>query len=166
TISKVKKLRISPILIFYSAFVILDYFIRNIFSDINWNMIIILINICISMFNLLYLLNKLDSNIEHYKLIKDLTYFVFFTTIICFVAISKINIVDSDRLIGVIYLLLCNHTYYVYVYSLNNRVVYPYYELDSINKKLSKKSEQLGKINLAIEKDMIIQRTLKNYIDQ
>ncbi|HFH0136395.1 TPA: PAS domain-containing sensor histidine kinase, partial [Clostridioides difficile] len=118
------------------------------------------------MFNLLYLLNKLDSNIEHYKLIKDLTYFVFFTTIICFVAISKINIVDSDRLIGVIYLLLCNHTYYVYVYSLNNRVVYPYYELDSINKKLSKKSEQLGKINLAIEKDMIIQRTLKNYIDQ
>ena len=126
TISKVKKLRISPILIFYSAFVILDYFIRNIFSDINWNMIIILINICISMFNLLYLLNKLDSNIEHYKLIKDLTYFVFFTTIICFVAISKINIVDSDRLIGVIYLLLCNHTYYVYVYSLNNRVVYPY----------------------------------------
>ncbi|HBG1679579.1 TPA: hypothetical protein KPH96_003846, partial [Clostridioides difficile] len=57
-------------------------------------------------------------------------------------------------------------TYYVYVYSLNNRVVYPYYELDSINKKLSKKSEQLGKINLAIEKDMIIQRTLKNYIDQ
>ncbi|MCE0580273.1 PAS domain-containing sensor histidine kinase, partial [Clostridioides difficile] len=166
TISKVKKLRISPILIFYSAFVILDYFIRNIFSDINWNMIIILINVCISMFNLLYLLNKLDSNIEHYKLIKDLTYFVFFTTIICFVAISKINIVDSDRLIGVIYLLLCNHTYYVYVYSLNNRVVYPYYELDSINKKLSKKSEQLGKINLAIEKDMIIQRTLKNYIDQ
>lgn len=44
--------------------------------------------------------------------------------------------------------------------------MYPYYELDSINKKLSKKSEQLGKINLAIEKDMIIQRTLKNYIDQ
>lgn len=166
TISKVKKLRISPILIFYSAFVILDYFIRNIFRDINWNMIIVLINVCISLFNLLYLLNKLDSNIEHYKLIKDLTYFIFFTTIIGFVAIYKINIVDSNRFIGVIYLLLCNHTYYVYVYSLRNRVVYPYYELDSINKKLSKKSEQLGKINLVIEKDMIIQRKLKNYIDQ
>lgn len=166
TISKVKKIGISPVLIFYGAFVILDYFIRNTFSNINWNMIIVLINVVISLFNLLYLLNKLDSKIEHYKLIKDLSYFVFFTTIIGFISIFKISIVDTDRLIGVVYLLLCNHTYYVYVYSLNNRVVYPYYELDSINKKLSKKSEQLGKINLAIEKDMIIQRTLKNYIDQ
>ncbi len=77
TISKVKT-KNKPNTNFYSAFVILDYFIRNIFSDINWNMIIVLINVCISMFNLLYLLNKLDSNIERYKLIKDLTYFFFY----------------------------------------------------------------------------------------
>ncbi|MGO0901203.1 sensor histidine kinase [Clostridioides difficile] len=165
TISKVKNLRISPVLIFYSAFVIVDYFIRNIFSDFNWNMIIILVNIVVSLFNLIYLLNKLDSTVEHYKLIKDLSYFAFFTTIIGFIAIY-FSVVDTERLIGVVYLLLCNHTYYVYVYSLNNRIVYPYYELDYINKKLSRKSEQLGKINLAIEKDMTIQRTLKNYIDQ
>lgn len=166
TISKIKKLRISYLLIFNSIFVIVDYFLRSIFNNFYLNMIIMAINIVISLFNLLFVLNKINSEAEHYSLIKNLSYFALFATIIGFITTCQISIVDTDRLIGVVYLLLCNHTYYVYVYSLSNRIVYPYYELNSINKKLSKKSEQLSKINLAIEKDMTIQKTLKNYIDE
>ncbi|MGO1043464.1 ATP-binding protein [Clostridioides difficile] len=166
TISKIKKLRIRHLLIFNSTFIIVDYFLRSIFNNFYLNMIIMVINIVMSLFNLLFVLNKINSETEHYSLIKNLSYFALFATIIGFITTCQISIVDTDRLIGVVYLLLCNHTYYVYVYSLSNRVVYPYYELNSINKKLSKKSEQLSKINLAIEKDMTIQKTLKNYIDE
>ncbi|MCC0657795.1 PAS domain-containing sensor histidine kinase [Clostridioides sp. ES-S-0123-01] len=166
TISKIKKLRISHLLIFNSTFVIVDYLLRSIFNNFYLNMIIMAINVAMSLFNLLFVLNKTNSETEHYSLIKNLSYFALFATIIGFITTCQISIVDTDRLIGVVYLLLCNYTYYVYVYSLINRVVYPYYELNSINKKLSKKSEQLSKINLAIEKDMTIQKTLKNYIDE
>lgn len=147
--------------------IVLDFTIRAAFGEIiNVNFIVMMSGIMLAAFNIYNVYFLLDKQCIHYKATKSLTAMSTILTILGFLFSMRITIINNDLLKDILYILLYSHIYGSYSYSSKNSIIYPYIELFSRNEKLDKNSQHMNKINIAIQKDIIIQNKLKNYIEQ
>lgn len=129
------------------------------------NYLFIVLNIGISVNNVLLIDEDKYKKIKYYKMIKNLSKITLFSVCIGFIYFVLDSNYNKFKLHGIIYLALLNYIYYLYRYTIKYIVKNPYYELRDINKKLYNKSYKLNNINKSISREILISKKIKDYIN-
>lgn len=150
----------------YMLSIVLYLFAIYILGGQEGNYLFIVLNITISLNNILLIDEGKSKKIKYYKMIKNLSKLTLISVCIGFIYFAFYYNYNIPKLHGIIYLALLNYIYYSYRYTIKYIVKNPYYELRNINKELNNKSYELNNINKAIASEVLMSKKIKDYINQ
>lgn len=150
----------------YMLSIVLYLYAIHMLDGRDGNYLFIVLNIVISVNNILLIDEDKYKKIKYYKMIKNLSKITLFSVCIGFIYFVFYYNYNTFKLHGIIYLTLLNYIYYLYRYIIKYIVKNPYYELRNINNKLHNRSYELNNINKSISREILISKKIKDYINQ
>ena len=128
------------------------------------NFLFILLNIGMSINNIV-LIDKCNlKKIKYYKMIKNLSKITLFSACVGFIYFIFYYKYNKSNFYGLLYLTLLNYIYYLYRYTMKYIVKNPYYKLKNKNNELSNKSYSLNNINKTIERGISTNKKINDNI--